>query len=64
MNLNVWAHTRATTTSAYPAATEVTSLSSDSNEAPSWLSPDGCRMYLTFSSGSGKRDIYLATRPK
>lgn len=31
---------------------------------PSWLSPDGCRMYLTFSSGTGKRDIYLATRPK
>lgn len=64
MNLNVWVHARANTTAAYAAATEVTSLSSDSNEAPSWLSPDGCRMYLTFSSGTGKRDIYLATRPK
>jgi hypothetical protein len=31
---------------------------------PSWISRDGCRLYLTYTQASGKPTIYVATRPR
>lgn len=36
-------------------------LDSTDGEYPSWISPDGCRLYLTRIIG-GQRDLYVATR--
>jgi hypothetical protein len=32
------------------------------DEGPSWISPDGCRMYIS-SNRAGNNDIYVAARP-
>ncbi|HEY6179307.1 MAG TPA: hypothetical protein VIX73_32860 [Kofleriaceae bacterium] len=46
-------------------ANEVTELKINSGLAePSWLSVDGCRLYLTYSGSGGKSTIYVATKPK
>ncbi len=31
---------------------------------PSWLSPDGCRLYLTYGQQGGKTILHVATRPQ
>jgi hypothetical protein len=52
-------------TSAAWVASEVTELKISSTLAePSWLSRDGCRLYLTYAQASGKSIIYVATRPR
>ncbi|HMG51869.1 MAG TPA: hypothetical protein VK601_00275, partial [Kofleriaceae bacterium] len=58
---------RASLTSPWPMPSEVTELkiNADSDNAePSWISADGCRIYLRYRLGSEKSKIYLATRPK
>ena len=49
-----------------PFATPVRSgaLSSSGFDAPSWLSPDGCTMYLTSdrAGGAGSLDLWVASR--
>lgn len=56
---------RASKTAAWPAATSVTELSTGAALAePSWISADGCRLYLTYQASAGKSTIYVATRPK
>jgi hypothetical protein len=39
----------------------VPSLNSAADDGPSWLSPNGCRLYLS-SDRDGTNDIYVATR--
>jgi WD40-like Beta Propeller Repeat len=52
-------------TSAAWVASEVTELKISASLAePSWISPDGCRLYLTYRQGNGNSIIYIATRPK
>jgi hypothetical protein len=57
--------TRALVSDPFGAPTDLPQLeSADANDedAPGWVSPDGCRMYM-HSNRSGQRDIYVATRP-
>jgi hypothetical protein len=52
-------------TSAAWVASEVTELKISSSRAePSWISRDGCRLYLSYADASGKSVIYVATRPR
>jgi hypothetical protein len=56
---------RASKTAAWPTATAVSELSTGAALAePSWISADGCRLYLTYQATSGKSTIHVATRPK
>ncbi|HUS32269.1 MAG TPA: hypothetical protein VMZ53_27400 [Kofleriaceae bacterium] len=45
---------------AFPAVTRLATLSSASNEQPSWISADGCLLY--YSTGTTQNDIYVAQR--
>ncbi len=45
----------------FGAPQRVPQLSSPASDVPSWLSPDGCRLYMSRTS-SGSRHLYLATR--
>jgi hypothetical protein len=44
----------------------VPELSSPFSESPSWISPDGCTIYLQSDrpGGLGAQDIYVAVRPR
>ncbi len=44
----------------------VQELNSTGFDKPTWLSPDGCVIYLssTRTGGLGQSDLYMATRPK
>ena len=56
---------RASKTTAFPAPAAVAELLIGATVAePSWLSPDGSRLYLTYGMSSGKQSIYVATRPQ
>lgn len=54
--------TRASTAVPFENATVLTGISSDAQEGPSWLSSDGCRLYLT-SARTGLAKLYVASRP-
>ena len=58
---NIYVAERATTEDAWGPPALVVGASSDGNDEPSWLSIDGCRLYLT-SDRDGSADVYLATR--
>jgi hypothetical protein len=59
--------TRTLVTDPFGAATELTALGTaerDDENAPGWVSPDGCRLYMHSNRGTvSQRDIYVATRP-
>ena len=59
---DVWTARRPALQAAFGQATPVAELNSASEDRPAWLSPDGCRLYLT-SDRAGSNDIYVATRP-
>jgi hypothetical protein len=44
--------------------THVDELATSSQDFPSWISPDGCRMYFWSGGAAGDLDIWQATRPK
>lgn len=58
---NIWVATRASTASVFGPATLVPNVSSAGDDGPSFLSTDGCRLYLSSDRG-GDNDIYVATR--
>jgi hypothetical protein len=58
---NVWTASRASTGDAFGAPVELAGVNSDLNEGPSWISPDGCRLYVS-SDRSGTNEVYVATR--
>ena len=62
-NTDVWKATRPDTTSPFGAPVNVTELNGASDDAPSWISDDGCRIYVTRGA-SGNYAIYTATKPK
>ena len=59
---DVWIARRPTPSAAFGAAEPVNELSSATDDYPAWLSPDGCRIYLTSDRG-GSMDILVAERP-
>lgn len=58
---DVWSARRSTNAATFPAAVQITELSSAFEETCPELSPDGLRIYLTRNEGAG-RDLYTATR--
>jgi Tol biopolymer transport system component len=58
---NIYVATRATTAERFGAPSLVDAVSSNAHEGPTWLSADGCRLYL-WSDRAGTADIYVATR--
>jgi hypothetical protein len=63
---NVWVSTRVLIGAPWSSPSPVANVNSASTEKPSWISPDGCRLYLASDrpGGAGGQDIYVATRPK
>jgi hypothetical protein len=57
---------RANTSDAWGTPAQVLPLDSTLDEEPSWLSNDGCRLYLSSNRpGSiGSQNIWMATKPK
>lgn len=62
---DIWVATRKNKTDKWGAFTPLAGpINTDGNEAPSWLSSDGCRLYLIKSgNGSINYDIYVSTKP-
>jgi hypothetical protein len=65
-NLNVWYATRTDRTKTFNAPIPVGAVNSDGDEAPTWVSPDGCVLYIASDrpGGRGLQDIYVSTKPK
>lgn len=61
---DVFVADRALPSEAFGVPRRVAELSTDTNDEPSWLSADGCRIVIASGGTSDARaDIYLATRP-
>jgi hypothetical protein len=62
-DFDVWVATRKTTGEAFAAPTRVMGVNTAQGEEPTWISPDGCRLYFqrTVHSTTQSR-IYVATR--
>lgn len=62
---DIWTATRPSTAGTFGTPTRVPELSSPFSESPSWISPDGCVIYLQSDrpGGSGLQDIYQAVKP-
>lgn len=58
--LDVWVKTRASRQVPFGEPTNVAELNTTSYTYPSWISPDGCRLY--FDAGDALRDLYVAER--
>lgn len=58
--------TRSATSTAFGPSSPVAELNTAGYDAPTWISPDGCRLYLSSDRTNtvGGRDIWVATRPK
>jgi hypothetical protein len=61
-DMDIYVATRGTTAEPWGAPSRVAALSTAALEGPSWISPDGCRLYLS-SAVLGTPDIYVARRP-
>ena len=59
---NVYTASRSTTAEPFGAVSIVPNVNTDADDGPSWISPDGCRLYLS-SDAAGTHDIYVASRP-
>jgi hypothetical protein len=53
---------RASTADPFGAPTNVSEVNTSGIEAPTWISVDGCRLYMHVNQGHDY-DIYMATKP-
>ena len=62
---DTWTATRSSTSAPFGNLARVTELNSDYIDYPNWISPDGCKIYITTTrpGGPGSQDIWEATRP-
>jgi Tol biopolymer transport system component len=60
---DIWTAKRAMKGGAFGSLTNVAELNTSGEEVPTWLSNDGCRLYLE-SDRNGSRDMFVATRPQ
>jgi Tol biopolymer transport system component len=58
---NIYVATRPTMSDPFGAAQLVPNVNSDADDGQSWISPDGCRLYIS-SARAGTNDIYVAMR--
>lgn len=63
-NGDIFRATRTSVTEPFGTPVRVDEVSgADSEEGPSWISPDDCRLYLASDRGGGLPQIYVAERP-
>jgi hypothetical protein len=64
--LNIWVATRADPAGTFDPPVGVNNVNTNQDETPTWLSPDGCRLYISSdrAGGKGLQDIYVSSRPK
>lgn len=62
-NGDIWYATRASTSQQFGPAHNLDELNTPFTEAPTWISPDGCRLYFDRSQSSGVNGMYYADRP-
>ncbi len=62
--LDIWVSHRASLAASFEAPVDVAELNTSSSDRPSWISVDGCRMYLTSTraGGLGNLDVWRAER--
>jgi hypothetical protein len=58
---NIYVATRASTTDPFGAPQLVPNVNTPADDGPSWISPNGCRLYISSDLG-GTNDIYVSTR--
>jgi hypothetical protein len=63
-SLDVWMATRPTTSAPFGAPAKLDVLNTPADEWPTWLSPDGCRLYLSTNRVGGNYDVYVAQRTR
>ncbi len=62
-DLDVWTATRSSTDEGFDAPTNVPEVGSDAIDWPTWVSPDGCRLYLASRRPDGDDyDLWIAER--
>ena len=61
--LDIWSATRPAANGTFGKPSIVPNVNSPDNDAPGWVSADGCRLYIS-RQGVGTQDIWVATRPK
>jgi dipeptidyl aminopeptidase/acylaminoacyl peptidase len=60
----IWQANRATTADPFAHPRPIAELSTHRPEWPSWLSPDGCRLYFTRQSARSDADLYVAEKAR
>lgn len=60
--LDIWKATRSSKSDAFGSVVNVSELNTTGTDVPTWISDDGCRMYL-YDDSAGSSDIYVATKP-
>jgi len=60
---DIWTATRTSTTAAFGTPTNVMELNSTTQDDPTWLSVDGCRLYMSIGTMPSTHE-YIATRPQ
>jgi hypothetical protein len=64
---DIYYATRADSNAGFSTPVPLTSINSALAEYPSWVSPDGCRLYFSSrdrEGGLGNYDVYVTSRPK
>jgi Tol biopolymer transport system component len=59
--LDIWVATRLDTTADFGNPRRIQELSKPGSDAPSWISPDNCRLYFA-SDREGDPDLFVASR--
>jgi Tol biopolymer transport system component len=59
---DIWMAKRSTAADGFGQAVAVTELNTDSSDAPTWLSPDGCMLFFASDHGGTSFGLYQATR--
>jgi len=61
---DIWRARRNTTSGRFGPPENVSEINTPFDEIPTWLSPDGCRLYLQRRSGTAPYSIYVAEKPR
>jgi hypothetical protein len=62
--LDIWVARRPTLNEPFEPPTAVAELNSTFDESPTWLSTDGCRLYIASDRGGARLDLYVAEKPR
>ena len=60
--LDMWIATRSSTAEDFGPPLNLHELNSPRTEGPTWISPDGCRLYFDQATPTGQ-GVFVASRP-